>query len=433
MFNLFGSGYGKNLSEQEKKDARNLGLIQAGMNMINASNTVGAQPNNIFTIGAAGLGGYGQGYRSYIDDMNAQKQQDVANRRAEAEYQQMEARKRIAEAIRAGSGQKKTAQDYNNYAIDFLGAGDPESARIMQDMATLSNGGMTGSSVTANVYNQLIAMGYTPEEALRTATMRTVNLPNGGVGAFSPTSLLQQSSGMAAPPSTTGAPAGGAAGMGIDTRGISNEPMTQEQINSMVEAYQAGRGGSPVNTIVQPETPEAQAERASQKKYAETNAANKAEAEQKNISNFNMMNTYLQDIDQKISDVENATGFKSIFGSIDARTPDLSQDAATAASNLDALMNSLEIAGVQMMRAENKTGGAVGSMAVQEWPKLRAQFPNIDRRQDAESAREHLQALRKAIKEYRDKLAKAAGVNPNTEKTGEPNTSGDGWGIKEVK
>jgi len=105
----------------------------------------------------------------------------------------------------------------------------------------------------------------------------------------------------------------------------------------------------------------------------------------------------VSDIDKLVS----SKGFDKIFGLIAGQTPNITKESREAANLRAQVIGAMETSGMQLQRS---AGGAVGSMTVQEWPKMQSYMNVIQNSNDPQAVKE---ALRGAQAVY-DRMAEVA-------------------------
>lgn len=83
-------------------------------------------------------------------------------------------------------------------------------------------------------------------------------------------------------------------------------------------------------------------------------------------------------------------------------------EAATAASNLEALRSQLSVAALNRMREMSATGGAVGQVTEREWPRLEAALQNLNAARKYEDVQRSLTALADLMDDITAKYEAAA-------------------------
>jgi hypothetical protein len=97
---------------------------------------------------------------------------------------------------------------------------------------------------------------------------------------------------------------------------------------------------------------------------------------------------------KQIDDLLNQKGFNDIFGTINSKTPNISEQAGNAQASFDAVAGQAAVQALNEMRAASKTGGAVGNVTEKEWPILQSQLAALAQSQGPEQMRKALGALK---------------------------------------
>lgn len=93
-------------------------------------------------------------------------------------------------------------------------------------------------------------------------------------------------------------------------------------------------------------------------------------------SKMKQINDLADEILQNDEGLKSATGFGGTVSSFFAGTK-----AADAKAKIDRLKSMISINEIQKMRAESKTGGAVGSMTEKEWPRFESAYGSLEQAQ----------------------------------------------------
>ena len=119
------------------------------------------------------------------------------------------------------------------------------------------------------------------------------------------------------------------------------------------------------------------------------------QAAQVGLAKLDQLDDYLSDLEQH-QGTENITG---LFGQIPI---DIAPEARSARSVLEGFQQGASIQAINEARQASETGGAYGTMTVQEWPRLEGVFGAVVAAKDP-------QAFDVAIKNAREKIAAARG------------------------
>ncbi len=107
--------------------------------------------------------------------------------------------------------------------------------------------------------------------------------------------------------------------------------------------------------------------------------------------------TILSTADQHTKMIDNLLdqkGFNDIFGTINSKTPNISERAGNAQASFDAVANQAAMQALSDMRAASKTGGAVGQVTEKEYPILQSQFAALAQSQGPAQMRENLAKIK---------------------------------------
>jgi len=123
------------------------------------------------------------------------------------------------------------------------------------------------------------------------------------------------------------------------------------------------------------------------------------------ISIADMVSANLQQVDLSINNLlKNESGLRAVVGLPGMIPNQPGEPSAKAASDLKTLKSQVANQALQAMRDASKTGGAVGNVTQNEWPRLEAQFGNLDQAQDYDSLVDSLKNIQKIIKESRKRM-----------------------------
>ena len=123
--------------------------------------------------------------------------------------------------------------------------------------------------------------------------------------------------------------------------------------------------------------------------YYPTEMANKITAAQ-NASN--QKTASLDNLDKAITDLKNAPGLSDAVGLSGVFPAIPGTEKADAIAQIENLGSRAAIETINEMRAQSKSGGAVGQVSEAEWPKLEAGLANLNRKQ---SYNQYVKALNK--------------------------------------
>ena len=85
----------------------------------------------------------------------------------------------------------------------------------------------------------------------------------------------------------------------------------------------------------------------------------------------------IDDALKQVTSLKTQKGLGNITGTIMGRTPNMSQPAVDAQTNLDTLKSQIGVQVLTAMRQASKSGGAVGQVTEKEWPILQNQLGNL--------------------------------------------------------
>jgi hypothetical protein len=104
---------------------------------------------------------------------------------------------------------------------------------------------------------------------------------------------------------------------------------------------------------------------------------------------------------QNQAGIKSATGFG---GELQSRVGGTT--AANAKADLDRVKSSISLAAIAKMRAESKTGGAVGSMTEKEWPRFESIYGSLDQAQTSDQIIKNLRELKGLTTETQESVIK---------------------------
>jgi len=123
------------------------------------------------------------------------------------------------------------------------------------------------------------------------------------------------------------------------------------------------------------------------------------------ISTVITVNSTLNQVEQSVDKLlKNESGLRAIVG-VSGMIPNIpGRPPAIAATDLQTLKSKVAVQAIQAMRDASKTGGAVGSVTEREWPRLEAQFGNLQQAQDYESIKQALENIKEIINGTRQNI-----------------------------
>jgi hypothetical protein len=104
---------------------------------------------------------------------------------------------------------------------------------------------------------------------------------------------------------------------------------------------------------------------------------------------------------QNQSGIKSATGFG---GELQSRIGGTT--AANAKADLDRVKSAISLSAIAKMRAESKTGGAVGTMTEKEWPRFESIFGSLDQAQTSDQIVKNLRELKGLTTETQESVIK---------------------------
>jgi len=104
---------------------------------------------------------------------------------------------------------------------------------------------------------------------------------------------------------------------------------------------------------------------------------------------------------QNQAGIKSATGFG---GELQSRIGGTA--AANAKGDLDRVKSAISLSAIAKMRAESKTGGAVGSMTEKEWPRFESIYGSLDQAQTADQVIKNLRELKGLTTETQENMIK---------------------------
>ncbi|AWI60345.1 hypothetical protein [Sinorhizobium fredii] len=343
--------------DPEKREALSRGLLMAGASMM-AAGGPSRDPTNLLGVIGHGIAGGVKGYDGTLSGNQELATQRLQNQAAQIKLQgSQDFRKQMADWQQKWGDKGNTPEALNELMGIYAAAGDADGARAIQkelvDAETKKFGvsPIWGTDKDGNpVIGQLSDDG----------TFHTVD-----TGGFSPTSGTKQ----------------------IDT---GTEIITVDS-----------KTGDVISR-----TPKDVAGEASQ------NAAGKVQGE--TAANLPKVEGAASEMLASIDSLSNDPYLDSMVGSIDARTPDWTSDAARVRSKMD------QLGGQTFLQAFNSLRGA-GAITEQEGAKAQDAIARLNRAQDEHDYREALNELRGVVQRGVDRYRQMAGV------TTEGNSgSGDG-------
>lgn len=117
----------------------------------------------------------------------------------------------------------------------------------------------------------------------------------------------------------------------------------------------------------------------------------------KDKSSLDSVDLSIDTLDKAIIKLIKEPGVSSIFGPMDARTPNLRSTATNAQTVLDSIVGQLGVRALNDMRAANQTGGAVGQVTEKEWPILQSQLGSLSQMQDWAHAKATLEDIQTTL------------------------------------
>jgi hypothetical protein len=123
------------------------------------------------------------------------------------------------------------------------------------------------------------------------------------------------------------------------------------------------------------------------------------------ISTVTTVNSTLNQVENSIDKLlNNESGLRAIVG-VSGMIPNIpGRPPAIAATDLQTLKSKVAVQAIQAMRDASKTGGAVGSVTEREWPRLEAQFGNLQQAQDYESIKQALENIKEIVNGTRQNI-----------------------------
>ena len=104
---------------------------------------------------------------------------------------------------------------------------------------------------------------------------------------------------------------------------------------------------------------------------------------------------------QNQAGIKSATGFG---GELQSRIGGTT--AANAKADLDRVKSAISLSAIAKMRAESKTGGAVGSMTEKEWPRFESIYGSLDQAQTSDQIIKNLRELKGLTTETQESVIK---------------------------
>jgi hypothetical protein len=123
------------------------------------------------------------------------------------------------------------------------------------------------------------------------------------------------------------------------------------------------------------------------------------------ISTVTTVNSTLNQVENSIDKLlKNESGLRAIVG-VSGMIPNIpGRPPAIAATDLQTLKSKVAVQAIQAMRDASKTGGAVGSVTEKEWPRIEAQFGNLQQAQDYESIKQALENIKEIVNGTRQNI-----------------------------
>jgi hypothetical protein len=164
---------------------------------------------------------------------------------------------------------------------------------------------------------------------------------------------------------------------------------------------------------------------------------------------FDLVSGSLDRLKATADSVSKQKGLDRVVGGLlQAYTPNLTEDALNAQTELENLKVKISGAVLQAMRDASKTGGAVGQVTEREWPRLENMIANLDPRQGKAQFMRNLNEIVKYADDVKRTLADAykadvraasgqsipEGVMPNARpsQAGAPSAVPNGWSIQRL-
>lgn len=277
----------------------------------------------------------------------------------------------------------------------------------------LRSGRMTGNSFQAQLWNQMDAQGYTPQQRIEALTMKGIPLQDGGYATYSPPILVGAPGGVPsgmplpnpAPVQTSELPASsggspfnavlselqgkptGMSGQASDNAPVPNPPTPQQMANQAQYRF----GG--VDVLVQPGMRQADRIELQQQVNKQGDALSATVSKAENVN---------QMIDKAI---EQTSGWSAGWGSKLAVLP--ATDARNLDATLDTIKANLGFDELNQMRQNSPTGGALGNVTERELAFLQSVTASLDQAQSPEQLRQNLAVIKQHVAGMRGRLEDA--------------------------
>lgn len=115
----------------------------------------------------------------------------------------------------------------------------------------------------------------------------------------------------------------------------------------------------------------------------------------------------LDKLDSAVSDLAKDPGLSHITGTLAGRTPNLTNTATGAQAKLDSIKADVFVSALQSMRAQNKTGGAVGNVSNREGDKLEATLGALQQAQGTSDFKIQLKKVQEQVRQSKELIQNA--------------------------
>ncbi len=296
-------------------------------------------------------------------------------------------------------------------AFDLEARKFEEERRAEQE--ALRSGRMTGNSFQAQLWNQMDAQGYTPQQRIEALTMKGIPLQDGGYATYSPPNLVGAPGAVGGMPSPNPPPvqtselpdSGGGSpfnavlaelqgrSTGLNGQASASAPVPNPPTPQQLASQAQSRYGSGVDVLVQPGMRQSDRIELQQEVNKQGDSLRSTISKAENVT---------QMIDKALGQT---TGWSAGWGT------KLSVLPATDARNLDATLDTIKanlgFDELNQMRQNSPTGGALGNVTERELAFLQSVTASLDQAQSPEQLRQNLAIIKEHVSGMRGRLEDA--------------------------
>jgi hypothetical protein len=391
-----------------------MGLIQAGLNLLDASsNKVGLRPS-LGQIAGQGIAGYGQGVNGYINNAATNSDNSI-------KLQQNKVLSDMYKQFDTPTGNSAGGTDYRKMANAYALAGKADIAKYYSGLADQAEGKFAGDTFNAQLGNKMKAMGYSDQQIAQYFASTVMADPvNGGINIINKAAPLGQPGGASLPygnqapaaPSPTVGSLGLPAPQGLATQPgdnyLENGPMTPSQVNGVLGNLQsfyqqpAPQGNPAITALTPGVTPR---EKAKETALGQADAAQQAAMPSKAASTATFIDSKAN-LDKTIDEASKmVTGWSAGYGAMLSGLPE--SDARNLSNKLDTIKANVGFDTLQEMRANSPTGGALGAVSDMENKLLQAKVQSLDQYQGTGQLKANLKDIKDSYAKSFERLRKA--------------------------